>query len=108
VDADAVLRWRHAPAATSATRRPEIPAGSRAGAARFSRLHAPEAFDDGRPLWAAVCEHELEGVVAERRSVCYVPGERGWVKVKDRGYGRYELKRQSALRRRAGRRPVAI
>ena len=29
-------------------------------------MHAPEAFDDGRALWAAVCEHELEGVVAKR------------------------------------------
>jgi hypothetical protein len=24
----------------------------------------PEAFDDGEALWKAVCEHELEGVVA--------------------------------------------
>jgi bifunctional non-homologous end joining protein LigD len=23
-----------------------------------------DAFDDGEALWAAVCEHELEGVVA--------------------------------------------
>jgi ATP-dependent DNA ligase len=33
----------------------------------------------------AVCEHELEGVVAKKRSGRYVPGERGWVKVKNRG-----------------------
>jgi hypothetical protein len=27
----------------------------------------PEAFDDGEALWQAVCEHELEGLVAKRR-----------------------------------------
>jgi bifunctional non-homologous end joining protein LigD len=39
---------------------------------RFWRT--PEAFDDGAALWEAVCEHELEGVVAKRRSGRYVPG----------------------------------
>jgi hypothetical protein len=28
----------------------------------------PAAVDDGAALWEAVCEHELEGVVAKRRS----------------------------------------
>jgi ATP-dependent DNA ligase len=35
-------------------------------------------------LWEAVCEQELEGVVAKRRSGRYVPGERGWIKTKNR------------------------
>lgn len=26
----------------------------------------PEAFEDGKALWSAVCDHELEGVVAKR------------------------------------------
>ena len=64
------------------------------------RWHAPEAFDDGQALWAAVCEHELEGIVAKRRSGRYLSGERGWVKVKNRGYWRYELERESAIRAR--------
>jgi bifunctional non-homologous end joining protein LigD len=51
----------------------------------------PEAFDDGEALWAAVCEHELEGVVAKRRSGRYAPGERGWIKTKNRNYWRYEM-----------------
>jgi ATP-dependent DNA ligase len=29
---------------------------------------------------APVYEHRLEGVVADRRSGRYLPGERGWVK----------------------------
>jgi bifunctional non-homologous end joining protein LigD len=63
----------------------------------------PEAFDDGEALWAAVCEHELEGVVAKRRSSRYVPGERGWVKTKNRDYWRYEMEREGALNLRRER-----
>jgi hypothetical protein len=28
----------------------------------------PQAFNDGEALWEALCQHELEGVVAKRRS----------------------------------------
>jgi bifunctional non-homologous end joining protein LigD len=48
----------------------------------------PEAFDDGVALWGAVCEHELEGVVAKRRSSRYAAGERGWITTKNRDYWR--------------------
>jgi bifunctional non-homologous end joining protein LigD len=47
---------------------------------RFWRT--PEAFDDAAALCEAVREHELEGVVAKRRSGRCVPGERVWIKVK--------------------------
>jgi bifunctional non-homologous end joining protein LigD len=48
----------------------------------------PETFDDGEALVEAVCAHELEGVVAKRRTSRYRPGERGWVKTKNRSYWR--------------------
>jgi len=41
-------------------------------------------FDDGAALWEVVCERGLEGVVAKRLDGRYVPGERGWVKTKNR------------------------
>jgi bifunctional non-homologous end joining protein LigD len=63
----------------------------------------PEAFDDGEALWAAVCDHELEGVVAKRRSGRYVPGGRGWIKTKNRDYWRYEMERESAISQRRTR-----
>jgi bifunctional non-homologous end joining protein LigD len=63
----------------------------------------PEAFDDGHALWEAVCEHELEGVVAKRRSGRYMPGDRGWIKTKNRAYWRYELEREGAFRSRRER-----
>ena len=60
----------------------------------------PETFDDGEALFEAVCAHELEGVVAKRPNSRYRPGERGWVKVKNRDYWRYEMERESAIARR--------
>jgi bifunctional non-homologous end joining protein LigD len=58
----------------------------------------PETFDDGELLFDAVCEHELEGVVAKRKGSRYRPGDRGWVKIKNREYWRYELERESAMK----------
>jgi bifunctional non-homologous end joining protein LigD len=57
----------------------------------------PETFEDGGALFDAVCEHELEGVVAKRRNGRYRPGQRDWVKTKNRNYWRYELERESAI-----------
>jgi bifunctional non-homologous end joining protein LigD len=68
---------------------------------RFWRT--PEAFDDGAALWEAVCEHELEGVVAKRRSGRYLPGDRGWIKTKNRRYWRYEMEREGAFKARRER-----
>ena len=56
----------------------------------------PEAFDDGAALWEAVCEHELEGVVAKRRSGRYVSGGIAWIKTKNKEYWRYEMEREGA------------
>jgi bifunctional non-homologous end joining protein LigD len=57
----------------------------------------PERFDDGEALFEAVCERELEGIVAKRIEGRYRPGERGWVKVKNRSYRRWEIERESAI-----------
>jgi hypothetical protein len=66
-------------------------------------LEDPEAFDDGAALWEAVCEHELEGVVAKQRSGRYLPGDRGWIKTKNRDYWRYEMEREGAFNSRRQR-----
>ena len=54
----------------------------------------------GRRLFQAVCDHELEGVVAKRKGSRYRPGDRGWLKVKNRDYWRYDLERESAINKR--------
>jgi bifunctional non-homologous end joining protein LigD len=60
--------------------------------------YVPDTFDDGEALFAAVCEHGLEGVVAKRRSQKYRPGQRQWVKIKNKAYWRYP-EEQESLRR---------
>jgi bifunctional non-homologous end joining protein LigD len=60
----------------------------------------PEAFDHGEALFEAICERELEGIVAKRVDGRYRPGERGWIKIKNRNYWRYELERESAINKR--------
>jgi bifunctional non-homologous end joining protein LigD len=63
----------------------------------------PEVFDDGEALFDAVCEREMEGVVAKRLNGRYRPGERGWIRVKNRSYWRWELERESAINKRRER-----
>jgi hypothetical protein len=55
------------------------------------------AFDDGAALWQVVCAQQMEGVVAKPRTGTYRPGERGWLKVKNRAYWKYELEREAAI-----------
>jgi hypothetical protein len=43
-------------------------------------------FDEGPALWASVLEHPLEGVVAKRLNEPYRPGERSWIKRKNRAW----------------------
>ena len=93
VDGDSVAAW---------------PYGERGRILEGLDLDAPgwrtlETFDDRHALWEAICEHELEGVVAKRRSGRDVSGQRGWVKTKNRDYWRYEMERESALNRRRER-----
>ena len=66
-----------------------------------------EAFEDGRALFASVCELGFEGVIAKHQSSLYRPGDRGWVKIKNPNYWRRELEiegvRRSAERRTRAR-----
>jgi bifunctional non-homologous end joining protein LigD len=57
-----------------------------------------EVFADGEALFAAACEHGLEGIVCKLRSDRYRPGERRWLKVKNRAYYRFEQERELARR----------
>ena len=66
-----------------------------------AQWRTPDVFDDGEALWEAVCEHELEGVVAKLLWGRYVPGERGWIKTKNRDYWRWELEREGVLKVRS-------
>jgi bifunctional non-homologous end joining protein LigD len=60
--------------------------------------YVPDVFDDGDALFTAVCEHGLEGVVAKRRGQRYQPGERGWIKTKNKEYWRHAEELESLRR----------
>jgi bifunctional non-homologous end joining protein LigD len=53
-----------------------------------------------KQLFASVCKHGREGVVAKRLDSRYRPGERGWVKTKNRAYWRYPLEVPAVQRSR--------
>lgn len=46
-------------------------------------------FEDGEALMAVMVERGWEGVVAKRVRSTYRPGQRGWLKIKNRDYWRY-------------------
>jgi bifunctional non-homologous end joining protein LigD len=53
-------------------------------------------FEDGRALFDVICERGLEGVVGKRRRDPYRPGERLWVKAKNRNTRRFAAERARA------------
>jgi bifunctional non-homologous end joining protein LigD len=56
-------------------------------------------FEDGEALFAAVCARGLEGVVAKRDRDPYRPGDRAWVKTKNRATARFAEERDGVGRR---------
>jgi bifunctional non-homologous end joining protein LigD len=57
-------------------------------------------LEDGEALFRVVCERGIEGVVAKRECDPHRPGERRWVKVKNRGAARFAEERDGIGRRR--------
>jgi hypothetical protein len=50
------------------------------------RWRTSPSFDDGEAVFVVACERGLEGVVAKRLRASYRPGERGWLKIKNRAH----------------------
>jgi bifunctional non-homologous end joining protein LigD len=65
------------------------------------RVRLVATFEDGEALFAAVCERGLEGVVAKRERDPYRPGERQWVKTKNRTTVRFAEERDRSQRSRS-------
>jgi bifunctional non-homologous end joining protein LigD len=66
----------------------------------FDGIHAQvvPTFPEGDALFAAVCESGLEGVVAKRLRDRYLPGQRRWIKVKNRATPRFREELRSVTR----------
>jgi len=58
-------------------------------------------FDDGEALFEGGLPEKIGGVVAKRLCQPYRPGERGWIKMKNKPYWRYPVE-VAAARARAG------
>lgn len=67
---------------------------------RGSHWETGMSFEDGNRLFDTVCDLGFEGVVAKRLGQRYRPGERLWVKTKNKGYWRYPLEREAVIRSR--------
>jgi bifunctional non-homologous end joining protein LigD len=64
------------------------------------RVRLVATFEDGEALYRVVCGQGLEGIVAKRERDPYRPGERGWVKTKNRATARFVEERDGVARRR--------
>ena len=64
------------------------------------RVRLVTSFEDGDALFGVVCELGLEGVVAKRLRDPYRPGERLWVKTKNRATARFAEEFVGATRAR--------
>jgi len=58
-------------------------------------LYCDHIEGDGEELFRLACEHDLEGIVAKRKSDPYLPDHATWLKIRNRAYsqwiGREEL-----------------
>ena len=49
-------------------------------------LYANQIDGNGTGLFRAVCDADLEGIVAKRKDGLYTPDETSWVKIKNPNY----------------------
>ena len=64
-------------------------------------LYASHFDERGVDLFRAVCEMDLEGIVAKKKDGLYSPDETSWVKIKNRNYSQLEGRREFFAGRRA-------
>ena len=64
-------------------------------------LYVDHVADRGVDLFQAVCEHDLEGIVAKRADELYTPEETTWVKIKNPRYSQADSIGGGGRRRRA-------
>jgi bifunctional non-homologous end joining protein LigD len=65
-------------------------------------LYADHFEERGVELFQAVCDMDLEGVVAKRKDGLYIPEETSWVKIKNPRYSQLEGRHELLEKRTAG------
>ena len=71
-----------------------------AGSTTF--LFADHIDANGTELFRAVCDQDLEGIVAKRRDGLYTPAQTTWVKIKNPKYSQMDGRRELFEKRRSG------
>ena len=64
-------------------------------------LYTDHSEERGIVLFRAVCEMDLEGIVAKRQDGLYTPAETSWVKIKNPRYSQMEGRRELFERSRS-------
>jgi bifunctional non-homologous end joining protein LigD len=64
-----------------------------------SAVQLVPTFTEGEALFKVMCQRGLEGVVAKREVDRYRPGDRGWVKIKNRATRRFAEELAGARRK---------
>src|SRR5581483_7639838 len=69
-------------------------------------LYCDHVDEDGEALFRLACEHDLEGIVAKRKSDPYLPDHAEWVKIRNTNYSQW-AGREELYGRETHREPVA-
>lgn len=67
-------------------------------------LYCDHINEDGVGLFRLACEHDLEGIVAKRKSDPYLPEHGSWLKIRNRAYSQW-LGREELFERERGSDP---
>lgn len=65
-------------------------------------LYCDHVHHDGEKLFGLACEHDLEGIVAKRKSDPYLDGHARWLKIRNRDYSQWVGREELFERERGG------
>jgi bifunctional non-homologous end joining protein LigD len=65
-------------------------------------LYCDHIDGDGEGLFRLVCEHDVEGIVAKRKSDSYLPDHATWLKVRNQNYSQWIGREELFERERGG------
>jgi hypothetical protein len=65
-------------------------------------LYCDHIDGDGKALFRLACEHDLEGIVAKRKSDPYLPEHATWLKIRNHNYSQWAGREELFERERGG------
>jgi hypothetical protein len=65
-------------------------------------LYCDHIDGDGKALFRLACDHDLEGIVAKRKSEPYLPQHASWLKIRNQDYSQWAGREELFERERGG------